>query len=378
VPGVTVAEDVADALPNVPATPAVDITSVSVAEPYSGAPDDLVFTLQVGEAATAPPTTQWYILWNRPTPSVSADRNYVAAKTSATGAVSYEYGTVSPPNANLPTRLGAANDGSYDPTTGVIRIRIANSLVDGVAAGQTLTTLTARTFSRPDGLPITQTAAQDFLPSGVYNLVGNESCRPNAAPTATLSRTPDEGCAPLTVELDGSPSSDTDAGDTIASYQFSFGDGTPDVVQSTPTILHTYAVSGDFAARLRVTDSRGKSSVNVDQKTTLVEPCAIAEIPSLTWSASKDGITWSSVADADTYRVYRGVATDFPALLDASLDACIRFESTDTSTGPVLTEIPPAGSLYWYLTIGVRATVEGSAGSASAGPRVVDPTGACP
>jgi hypothetical protein len=379
VPGVTVSQDTSDTAPNIPATPALDIKSISVAEPYSGGPDDLIFTLQVGEAASAPPTAQWYVIWNRPSPSGSADRNYVAAKTDAAGAVSYEYGTVSPPNANLPTRLGTANDGSYDPATGTIRIRIANGLVDGVAAGQTLTALLARTFARPDGLPVTQTAAQDFAPSGSYSLVGNASCRANAAPIATLSRSPDEGCVPLTVTLDGSPSSDADAGDTIASYQFSFGDGTPDVVQATPTIEHTYTVSGDFAGRLRVTDSRGKSSLNVDQKTTLVEACPIAEIGSVTWaSGSKDTLAWPATADADGYRVYRGVAAGLPHLLDASLDSCVRFEGSATSTGAALTEIPPPGELYWYLTIGVRGTVTGNAGNATAGPRVVNAAGTCP
>jgi hypothetical protein len=50
VPGVTAAQDTSDSAPNLPATPAVDIKSISVAEPYSGGPPDLVFTLQVGDA----------------------------------------------------------------------------------------------------------------------------------------------------------------------------------------------------------------------------------------------------------------------------------------------------------------------------------------
>jgi hypothetical protein len=44
----------------------------------------------------------------------------------------------------------------------------------------------------------------------------------------------------------------------------------------------------------------------------------------------------------------------------------------------VLTEIPAAGSFYWYLTIGVRGPVVGPAGDASAGPRVVNAAGTCP
>jgi hypothetical protein len=151
------------------------------------------------------------------------------------------------------------------------------------------------------------------------------------------------------------------------------------VVQATPTIEHTYTVSGDFAGRLRVTDSRGKSSLNVDQKTTLVEACPIAEIGSVTWaSGSKDTLAWPATADADGYRVYRGVAAGLPHLLDASLDSCVRFEGSATSTGAALTEIPPPGELYWYLTIGVRGTVTGNAGNATAGPRVVNAAGTCP
>jgi PKD repeat protein len=85
---------------------------------------------------------------------------------------------------------------------------------------------------------------------------------PNAAPTAILTATPDHGPAPLTVTLDGSLSTDPDAGDTIASYTFDFGDGSAPVTQASPTISHTYSSPGEYPARLRVTDSRGLMSTN--------------------------------------------------------------------------------------------------------------------
>jgi hypothetical protein len=66
----------------------------------------------------------------------------------------------------------------------------------------------------------------------------------------------------LTVTLDGSGSTDPDPGDTITSYTFDFGDGSPPVTQSSPTVSHTYQTAGDFPARLSVTDSRGKPSTN--------------------------------------------------------------------------------------------------------------------
>jgi hypothetical protein len=85
---------------------------------------------------------------------------------------------------------------------------------------------------------------------------------PNAAPTAILTATPDHGPAPLTVTLDGSHSTDPDAGDTIASYTFDFGDGLSPVTQSSPTVSHTYSAPGEYPARLKVTDSRGLISTN--------------------------------------------------------------------------------------------------------------------
>jgi hypothetical protein len=461
-PGVTVATDTSDSAPNVPPQPTVDIQSLSVAEPYgtSGA-GELVFTLQVGPGSSAPPSSQWYVLWNRTTPDPGADRNYVAIKTSATGVVSAEYGTISPPNNNLPTRVGAADEFSYDVSTGTIRIGVATSKIDGVVAGQTLTSMQARTFfSRADGLPVTQTASSDFSPMGSYTLVGNASCRVNNAPTAVLTVSPAEGCVPLTVTLDGSASTDPDAGDTIATYQFDFGDGSASVVQSTPTISHTYTAGGDYAARLYVYDSRGKASNNVDLKaveahplpiaaaagstticsgastaltgsggvscswspstglsdpascspsaspaatttytltvvsadgcvstnqptvTVTVSACAVAEVAGLAWSGTtKDTLGWSATTNAASYRLYRGTAGDLPSLLNSGLDSCTRFEGAGTTTGAILTEDPGSipGSLYWYLVDGVNAaSVEGPAGSASAGPRIVNSSGPCP
>lgn len=458
-PGVTVAVDTLDDPPNTPPTPAVDIQSVSVAEPYgTDGSGRLVFTLQVGSAASAPPTSQWYVLWNRTTPDASFDRNYVAMKTSAAGVPSFEYGKISPPSVNLPTRFGDADEGSYDPATGTIRIVVSTSNVDGVVAGQTLSIMQARTFfSRADGLPVTSSASSDFSPEGAYTLVGNESCRSNEAPRAELTRTPASGCVPLTVDFDASASTDPDTGDTIASYQFDFGDGTPAVNQASPTISHTYTSNGVWAARLHVTDSRGKISQNVDLEeivvhpvpvaqasgsaticfggstplsgsggtscswspaaglsdpesctpvaspsqtttytltvtdgngcgstnaatvTVTVEPCAVDEVSPLIWDAgSKDTLSWPVTVNAAVYRVYRGEPADLPALLDGSPDACLRFEGAATTTGPVLTETPAEASFYWYLVVGVSGPNEGPAGNATAGPRIVNSTGACP
>ena len=460
-PGTRVSTDASDSPPNVPPTPAVNISSLSVSEPYfADNSSKLVFTLQVGESTLPTPNSQWYILWNRTLPDSSFDRNYVAMKTDATGAPSFEYGKISPPNANLPTAGGSADDGSYDPATGTIRITISNSLIDGIGVSQTLTAMHARTFfNRANGTPVTQTSSSDFSPEGLYTLVGNASCRVNNAPTAAMTLTPTEGCVPLTVVLDGSPSTDPDTGDTIATYQFDFGDGTPAAIQSSPTVSHTYNSNGDYGARLHVTDSRGKISQNVDLRvvevhgfpmatasgaaticsgastvlsgsggtscswspatglsdpascnptaspaqtttytltvrseegcssantsnvTVTVVPCAINEVGGLNWTAGGTStLAWSTVPNATSYRLYRGIAADLPKVLTSDVDSCIRFEGTGTSTGPIHLESPASvsGRLYWYIVDGVDGPTEGPAGNATASPRILNASGPCP
>ena len=275
-PGVRVATDPAgDTTPPPPAAPpAVDIRSLSVAEPFFGdGVKKLVFTLQTGGGAL-PASSQWYVIWNRPTPDANFDRNYVALKTDATGAPSYEYGKVSPPNANIPTKQGAADSGSYDPATGTITITVSNSKVDNVTAPQALSSLDARTFfDRVDGQPVTGLQATDTVPAGSYQLVGNDSCKPNAPPTAVLSATPTSGIAPLTVNFSAAASSDPDAGDTIVEYTFNFGDGSPvetrkvsDLGDSAKTTTHTYTAQGVYRATLSVKDSAGNVSANAAEK----------------------------------------------------------------------------------------------------------------
>ena len=79
----------------------------------------------------------------------------------------------------------------------------------------------------------------------------------NGIPTASVSANPTSGSAPLTVNFDGSASSDPD-GDTLT-YQWTFGDGQT-ATTSTPTTQHTYTTNGTFNASLRVLDSRGALS----------------------------------------------------------------------------------------------------------------------
>src|SRR5437868_651357 len=143
----------------------------------------------------APPNSQWFIIWNRiNNTDPDFDRWYVAMRSDATGAVSFEYGKfgvllqiVPPdpnPNANTPVKLGDADSGVYDPITGLLRITLSNdkfeSSANAVHAGQSLNNLNARTYlNRPDPGQRSQNNANDITGNGTYTLVGNSGCTPS-------------------------------------------------------------------------------------------------------------------------------------------------------------------------------------------------------
>ncbi len=93
---------------------------------------------------------------------------------------------------------------------------------------------------------------------------------------------------------------------------------------------------------------------------------------------SKTEQQWEPIATATEYHLYRGVAGDLAKLLTADPDSCLRLTVAGTSTGPVLSEAPGTGGLYWYLVRAANGAGEGPAGNATAGARNQSSTGACP
>jgi PKD repeat protein len=274
-----------DQAPNAPADARANIRQVFVAEPYLGTGlNKLIFTMQMAPSTVvpgAPPSTQWFVIWNRLNPDANFDRYYVAMKSDVTGAVSFEYGrfgvlldsTNPNPNANTPVKLGVPDSGTFDPQTGVIRITLSTANAENIQPGQHLASINARTFlGQPDAGLKSQTYASDITTNGDYQLIGNAACRVNAPPTAQLFATPLQGNAPLTVNFDASGSSDSDG--KIASYTFDFNDGSSAVTQASPSISHIYKTAGNYTATLRVTDTQGAVSNNVASAMIQVAPPA--------------------------------------------------------------------------------------------------------
>lgn len=230
-PGILVSNDLTqagtddDSGQNTPVDPRVNARQLFIAEPFVGGNvENLVFTLQVAPSTTnsAPPNSQWIIIWNRQNPQPSDpeegkyDRLYVAMVSDAAGALQFEYGrfgipiNTSPPplpdpSANSPVRAGNADSGSYDPLTGIIRITVSKSklrAIDGGAtkytAGTDLAGTNVRTyFNRPDynsdpNSPVrsqrSQNNASDITADGSYPIVGNLSCAPLPQLVQAVSR----------------------------------------------------------------------------------------------------------------------------------------------------------------------------------------------
>jgi hypothetical protein len=123
------------------------------------------------------------------------------------GAPTFEYGkfgipiNTSPPplpdpSANTPVKFGAADSGSYNPLTGVIRLTLSKSKFRAIDGGSTkynvgsdLAGFNARTyFNRPDPGQRSQNNASDITDDSSYSIVGNNSCAPAAQLVSAVSR----------------------------------------------------------------------------------------------------------------------------------------------------------------------------------------------
>ena len=120
----------------------------------------------------------------------------------------------------------------------------------------------------------------------------------NQPPTANATATPTYGATPLTVQFDGSHSSDPNPGDTITYSWDLNGDGTfGDSTAVRPTF--TYTSAGPVTATLRLTDSHGASSsqsIALSPGNTPPRPVIDSPSSSVTWAVN-DQITFSGHAD---------------------------------------------------------------------------------
>jgi hypothetical protein len=275
-----------------------DITSVSMSEPeaLSG---KLVFTIKVADLASMPPGWRWAVRFGAPQappahPVIGPQEDWFVSMVTSDGAApTFTYGStgVFQGAARVFVTLGNLDPASSFNADGTITLVLPKSAIGNPAPGQAITSIfgsvRATVPSAIPGTGGTNETIPDSTGTGSYGLRPANLCLPNTAPMAMLTANVDEGPEPLTVQFDGSASSDVDSIDSIASYTFNFGDGSDDVTQTSPTIGHTFD-AGEYIVRLVVTDSRGKVSSNTAQFKVDVEQAQPSPTPTPTPIAIED------------------------------------------------------------------------------------------
>ena len=279
-----------------------DLTSVSMAEPVSnpqtGAADNIVFTIKVQDLNPVPPGWRWSVRftvagYNPPAAPIVGPQEdwFVSMISSDNAAPAFTYGStgVFQGAARFFSTIGNLDGSSkYDPDGTITLVlpketfrshAVCTGTCAPLAPGTAINiTLGSVRFSPPSEVPGsggTNETIPDTTGAASYQLRPANLCLPNTAPVARLTADKGSGTAPLTVTLNGSASSDDDAIDTIATYTFNFNGGSDDVVQTSPTLVHTFNQGGLYDVKLVVTDSRGKVSSNTAHALVEVEQTGV-------------------------------------------------------------------------------------------------------
>ncbi|HJS93253.1 MAG TPA: PKD domain-containing protein [Solirubrobacteraceae bacterium] len=204
---------------------------------------------------------------------IAGDQYYLQSEWSngSGGCAMQPAGATITPRFSVPAGPRTAGSAlSFDPSASTGTYRFSSetwNFGDGTAtsfhAGRTLTAAT-HTYAAPGDYTVTLT-----LVDNRGNLTtGSEEISVDASPTAALTVSPgqvyDDG-GPVSFDASGS----SDAGASITSYAWDFGDG---ATAQGPTASHAYTTPGTYLVRLTVTDSLGQVDTATATVTVLDEP----------------------------------------------------------------------------------------------------------
>jgi PKD repeat protein len=99
----------------------------------------------------------------------------------------------------------------------------------------------------------------------------------------------------MTVTFDASSSTPESFNDTITEYMWDFGDGTPKITETDPTITHAYLQASTFAVVLNVTDSQNLWSTT--SKPITIRP-EFGPTANFTWTPLRPMINETTTFDA--------------------------------------------------------------------------------
>lgn len=265
-----------------PAPPGADLKSFQIAQPFAA--DNVIrlaFTINTWDNGQSPQPlgSSWYVAMKIADPAPATTFHYKAVHMAWNGTTpTFESYTPAPNGSGgvdgrfvtSGSQMPAEPSSGYAPPFNKVVIVVKASNL-GLNPGDTIAGFVSGVSQTVHGVV---TGLWDQMPDSLaftssYTVNSNAFCQPNNPPTAVLTANPTSGPPPLTVNFDGSGSSDPDSGDHIASYTFKFGDG-QSATQSTPTVSHTYNKAGTYGATLTVTDTHGATSVNAAEVTITV------------------------------------------------------------------------------------------------------------
>ncbi|GEL94977.1 PKD domain-containing protein [Cellulomonas composti] len=193
--------------------------------------------------------------------------------------------------------------------------------LDASASADPDGTLTAYAWNFGDGTTGTgRTATHTYATAGTFTVTltvtDNRGARtsssrtvtttePNKAPTAAFT----SSAADLLATFDGSTSVDADG--TVASYAWTFGDGTTGTGRTTS---HTYTAAGTYTVALQVTDDDG-ATASTSRTVTVTAPVAaplasdaFTATRSNGWGAAASGGSWTHIGAVANYSTSAGTA----------------------------------------------------------------------
>jgi len=185
--------------------------------------------------------------------------------------------TITPVNA--PPMANAATSSTDEDTP--VAVLLTGSDPEGQALTYTVTTTPAHGSLSGTAPALTYTPAANYFGPDAFAfqvrdtqgatsapaLVSITVAAVNDAPIASFTATPSSGAPPLLVTLNAAASVDPDG--AIASYAWSFGDGTTGAGSST---THTYATAGTYTITLTVVDDAGAPAVTTRTVSALAAP----------------------------------------------------------------------------------------------------------
>ena len=235
--------------PTAQANPQLAIDYVSVGEPTASS---LLFKMKVTNLSTVPSASRWRIVWDSFTSP--GQQYYVGMRSDATGAVTFDYGTIATAVVGLvvgvpqETRVGPAA-GNFN-ADGTITLLVPKANVGNPQPGDLLGAMNGRTFT--GDTPATQdfersttlvdhtfvkAQTDNAFPTATYMVAGNAACGSSITAISAASRKTHgaAGVFDIPLPLTGAPGIECRSGGPSGNHQVVITFANPVTVSSAST-----------------------------------------------------------------------------------------------------------------------------------------------